>query len=127
MLKKKDKEIVELKASFESEKKELIDDAKQCAAASILESMLKMSSEVQAMGYKMTSWNPDAWRKKLAMLKGENAEEDDTAGTSGLVKVDGVDAEELKDGDKTEVEKEDGEGAGDKVDGDKVDGDKVQA
>ena len=101
-------------------------DAKKCAAASILESMIKMSAEVQAKGYEMPSWNPEAWKKKLALLKGENAE-DDTAGTSGTAQAAAADAEKPNDGDKAQVDKEDGQGVGEKVGDDKVGDEKVGA
>ena len=109
LLKQKDKEIQDLKASFASEKDDILNDAKMCAAASILESMIKMSDEVQAKGHVMESWNAGAWRKKLKLLRGEDADEEDTAGTSGTAKEAG-DGEAVKEAEveKTAVEKDGG-------------------
>ncbi|XP_076925006.1 uncharacterized protein LOC143587658 [Bidens hawaiensis] len=113
LLKKKDKEISDLKASFESEKNEFLEDAKKCAAASILESMIKMFEEVQAKGHVMESWNSGAWKKKLKVLRGESIEEDATAGTSEVIKDDGTGegAKEIKAGETKELENKEGNDA----------------
>lgn len=107
--KKRENEIMDLKASFEPEKAELIDDAKTSAIISIPESMLKMPEEVKAKGYVMVSWNLAAWAKRLKMLRGEKVEEVEDACTSGATKKTG--ANEVADAEKKE---------GDQVESDKV-------